>query len=63
MNNRCVCVCLCPEDLKLRQEEKFKTIPSNKAKNPHPRTVAQACYSTALGVIAGTKWNTQRHEE
>jgi len=40
MNNRCVCVCLCPEDLKLRQEEKFKTIPSNKAKNPHPRTVA-----------------------
>jgi hypothetical protein len=42
MTNRFVCVCVCvrPEDLKLRQERKFKTIPAKKTKNSYARTVA-----------------------
>jgi hypothetical protein len=35
MTNRFVSVCVRPEDLKLRQERKFKTIPSKKKPGTH----------------------------
>lgn len=56
MTNICVFV---PRRTKTKKGKKLKTFP-NKTKNPYPRTAAQACYATALGIVGGSKWKTQK---